>query len=396
MTARPVALKSSRRGRIPPFIVMDVMRAANARAAEGHSVCHLEVGQPGRGAPRAVLEAAKRALERDLLGYTEALGIPSLRARIAEHYHAWYGQDVNPEHVTVTTGSSAGFMLAFLAAFDPGDRVALAVPAYPAYRNILESLGLEVVCLQADIEHGFQPTVGLLEQVAGRLDGLIVTSPANPTGSMLDRDRLTRLVAYCAERGVRLISDEIYHGITFGNAPVSVVELTPDAVVVNSFSKYFSMTGWRLGWLIVPEDLQRSVECLSQNLYISPPALSQIAAEAVFDCTADLDAQVEVYRRNRDLLLRELPKAGFERFAPADGAFYLYADVGHMTNDSESFCRRMLFEAGVAATPGVDFDRDQGRRFVRFSFSRSEQEVADAAARLIDWRRQCTEADRPA
>jgi aspartate/methionine/tyrosine aminotransferase len=386
MTGLRPALKRSRRGEVPPFIVMDVMRAANAREAAGYSVCHLEVGQPGSGAPAAVLTAAKQALESDRLGYTEALGIPALRARIAAHYARRYGLDIDAGRVAVTTGSSAGFMLAFLAAFDPGDRVALAVPAYPAYRNILQSLGVEVVCLETDLEHRFQPTVELLEAVPGRLDGLIVTSPANPTGTMLDRRVLGRLVEHCAEAGIRLISDEIYHGITYGAVPTSALELTGDAVVVNSFSKYFAMTGWRLGWLVVPQDLLRSVECLSQNLYISPPALSQIAATAVFDCAPELDGHVAVYARNRQLLLRELPKAGFARFAPADGAFYLYADVRDMTDDSEELCRRMLLEAGVAATPGTDFDRARGRRYVRFSFSGEEAEIAEAARRLIAWR----------
>jgi aspartate/methionine/tyrosine aminotransferase len=379
-------LRRSHRGEVPPFIVMDVMRVANAREAAGHSVCHLEVGQPGTGAPAAVLAAARAALETDRLGYTEALGIGPLRAGITGHYREHHGLEVDVERVVVTTGSSAGFMLAFLAAFDPGARVALAVPAYPAYRNILQALGIEAVGLRADMEHGFQPTVELLERVEGRLDGLIVTSPANPTGSMLDRGALARLVDFCADAGIRLISDEIYHGITYGKAPCSALALTDDAIVVNSFSKYFSMTGWRLGWLVVPQDLLRSVECLSQNLYISPPALSQIAATAVFDCTAELDGHVAVYARNRELLLRELPKAGFERFAPADGAFYLYADVSAMTDDSEAFCRRMLEEVGVAATPGTDFDRERGRRFVRFSFSREEAEIAEAAHRLIAWR----------
>jgi aspartate/methionine/tyrosine aminotransferase len=380
-----MALKTASRGTIPPFIVMDVLRAANEREAAGESVLHLEVGQPGTPAPPAVLEAARKAIEGDRIGYTDALGIPPLRRGIAGHYREQYGVALDPERIVVTTGSSGGFLLAFLAAFEAGDRVALAAPGYPAYRNILAALGVEPVLLETEAEHRFQPTPELLEREAGRLDGLIVASPSNPTGTMLDRAELQALVDYCSGRGIRFVSDEIYHGIAYGREAVSAVELSADAIVINSFSKYYSMTGWRLGWMVVPEALRRPVECLCQNLFISAPTLSQLAGVAALGCRAELDAYVAAYARNRGLLLAELPKAGFDRLAPADGAFYLYADVSPLTDDSEAFCRRMLAETGVATTPGIDFDPARGHRFLRFSFAGPEADMAEAAARLKGW-----------
>jgi aspartate/methionine/tyrosine aminotransferase len=370
---------------IAPFIVMDVLRAANEREAVGEAVLHLEVGQPGTPAPRPVLEAARVALDRDLIGYTDALGTAALRAAIAGHYRQQYGVELDRERVVVTTGSSGGFLLAFLAAFEAGDRVALATPGYPAYRNILSALGVEPVLLATEAEHRFQPTPELLDGVSGRLDGLIVASPSNPTGTMLGRGELQALVDTCAARGIRLVSDEIYHGIGYGREAVSAVELSAEAIVINSFSKYYSMTGWRLGWMVVPEALGRPVECLAQNLFISAPTLSQFAGAVALDCRAELDAYVASYARNRALLLAELPQAGFDHLAPADGAFYLYADVSALTNDSEAFCRRMLAETGVATTPGVDFDPARGHRFLRFSFAGPEAAMAEAAERLKTW-----------
>ena len=382
-----MALKSSRRGGVPPFIVMDVLREANARGARGESIVHLEVGQPSTPAPQGVIEAARRALKDDRLGYTEAFGLPELRERISMHYRESYGRAIPESRIVVCTGSSSGFVLAFLAAFDPGDRVALAVPGYPAYRNILSALGLEPVLLEVGPETNFQPTPEVLDRAQVRLDGLIVASPANPTGTMIGCADLGRLAEYCRARGIRLISDEIYHGIAFGEAAETALAFDSETIVVNSFSKYFSMTGWRLGWMVAPESLLRAFECLTQNLYISPPTLSQLAALAVFDCKGELDANVARYAENRRLLLAELPKAGFDRLAHADGAFYLYADVGAMTNDSAEFCRRMLAETGVAATPGLDFDPARGNRFVRFSFAGATADMAEAARRLIAWRR---------
>lgn len=381
-------LKTSARGRISPFIVMEVMRAAAERAASGADVFHMEVGQPGTGAPQGVIEAARAALDGHRLGYTVALGIPELREAIAGHYRDYYGVAVPVERVVVTTGSSGAFMLSFLAAFDPGDRVALAAPGYPCYRNILSALGVEPVSLMSTAADRFQPTPALLDRARaeGPVHGLIVASPSNPTGTMLGTKEFQTLVEYCQSHDIRLISDEIYHGITFHHKADTAAAFTGDAVIINSFSKYFSMTGWRLGWMVVPEDMLRAVESLAQNLFISPPTLSQLAAVAAFDCHDELRANVARYAANRELLLAELPKAGFTELAPADGAFYIYADVGHMTNDSETFCRRILNEAGVAVTPGVDFDPERGNRFLRFSFAESEQEIAAAAEALKAWR----------
>ena len=387
-----MTLKVARRGLIPPFIVMEVMRAANARAAAGGDVIHLEVGQPSTGAPAGVVAAAKAALDADVLGYTEALGIPALRAAIAQHHRDAYGSAVPAERVVVTIGSSGAFLLSFLAAFEPGDRVAMTAPSYPAYRNILTALGIVPVEIPAGPETRFQPTPRLLEdwlsRHGGRFDGLIGASPANPTGTMLDPAELAALAGWCEATGVRLVSDEIYHGITYGRTATTAAALSPSAIVINSFSKYFSMTGWRLGWMIVPDDLLRPVECLAQNLFISPPAISQRAAVAAFGCRAELDANVARYAANRALLLERLPQAGLDRLAPADGAFYVYADVGHLTNDSEDFCRRMLLETGIAATPGIDFDPERGRRTLRFSFAGATADMAEAADRMERWIRR--------
>lgn len=377
-----MALKVAQRGRISPFIVMDVVRAANAQAAAGSEVLHLEVGQPATKAPQPVLDAAKRALDDSLIGYSDAFGLPDLRQALAGHYAALYGVELDPARIAATPGSSGGFLLAFLAAFEPGDRVALAAPGYPAYRNILQALDVEPVLLETDLEHRYQPTPDLL-QGAGRLDGLIVASPSNPTGTVLDRAALRALVDYCAAEGIRLVSDEIYHGITYEERATSALELTDTAIVINSFSKYFCMTGWRLGWMALPEDLVRPVECLAQNFFVAAPTLSQHAAVAAFDCRPELDARVAAYARNRGLLLERLPHAGFERLAPADGAFYLYADASRLTNDSPALCARILKETGVALTPGVDFDPARGHRFVRFSFAGSEGDMLAACDRLI-------------
>lgn len=381
-------LKTAARGRISPFIVMEVMRAAAEREKSGADVLHMEVGQPGTGAPRGVIDAARAALSDHRLGYTVALGLPELRQAIARHYRDYYGVTVPAERVVVTTGSSGAFMLSFLSAFDPGDRVALAAPGYPCYRNILSALGIEPVSLTSTVEDRFQPTPALLDRARAEapVNGLIIASPSNPAGTMLDTDAFRTLIDYCREHDIRLISDEIYHGITYRGRADTAAAFSDDAIVINSFSKYFSMTGWRLGWMLVPADLMRAVESLAQNFFISPPTLSQIAAVAAFECHDELRANVARYAANREMLLRELPKAGFSELAPSDGAFYLYADVGHLTNDSEAFCRRILDEAGVAVTPGVDFDAARGNRFIRFSFAESTEDMEKAATALKAWR----------
>jgi aspartate/methionine/tyrosine aminotransferase len=363
---------------------MDVLRAANEREAAGTDVIHLEVGQPGTPAPAPVLEAARRALTNERIGYTDALGISRLRERIAANYLAQYGIGVDPAQVVVTTGSSAAFQLAFLAAFEPGDRVGLAVPGYPAYRNILTALDIEPVLITVGENAHYQPTPELLSEV-GRLAGLIVASPANPTGTMIGAIELARLAAYCHDHSVRLVSDEIYHGITYEAAATTAWAHGHEAIVINSFSKYYSMTGWRLGWMLVPPDLARSIECLAQNFYISPPALSQLAALPVFGCRAELDGHVMRYRANRDLLIDALSSVGLIRLAPAEGAFYLYVDISSLTRDSEDFCRRLLAETGVAITPGLDFDPIDGGSWIRLSFAGSTHDVAEAARRLAQW-----------
>ena len=381
-----MSLKIARRGVVPPFIVMDVMRAAAKRAETHGDVLHLEVGQPSSGAPRGAIEAAKRAMDREPLGYTLALGIDPLRERIARHYSEDYGIKVSPERVVVTTGSSGAFLLAFLTAFEAGDRVGVAAPSYPAYRNILTALGVEPVLIPVGPDSHFQTGMAVLEKKARGLDGLILASPSNPTGSMLEQPALHAVADWCFEQGIRLISDEIYHGVTYGVQAASAAG-RPAAIVVNSFSKYYAMTGWRLGWLVLPEDMIRAVECMAQNLFIAPPSVSQHAALASFDCKEELDANVARYARNRDILLNELPSAGFKEMAPADGAFYIYAHIAHWTDDSLDFCRRMLAETGVAATPGVDFDPLDGRHFMRFSFAGSTEDMIEAAKRLKAWKK---------
>ncbi len=385
-----MAFKVAERGAIAPFIVMDVMRAANQRQAEGGDVIHLEVGQPSGRAPDSVIAAAHRALAEDGLGYTLALGIEPLRERIARDYRDRHGIAIAAESVAVTTGSSAGFLLAFLAAFAAGDRVAVAAPGYPAYRNILKALDIDCVAVPVGPASRWQLTAPVLAAAlaadGGRLDGVVVASPSNPTGSMLSAEELAELADWCEANGVRLISDEIYHGITYGDAAATAAGRGGHAVVINSFSKYYAMTGWRLGWMVLPPDMRRAVECLQQNLFISPPTLSQLAAMAVFDCGDELDARIRQYRCNRDILLAELPQAGFAKLAPADGAFYLYADIAERTNDAAEFCRRMLAETGIATTPGTDFDPFGGHRTLRFSYAGATGHMVEAVRRLKVWR----------
>jgi aspartate/methionine/tyrosine aminotransferase len=384
-------LKIGRGASAPPFIVMDVIAAANARqsalASGDPKVIRMEVGQPGTGAPAGAVAAAISALRSsDALGYTEAFGRRSLRQRIVTHYQDWYGLDLSLQRVAVTVGASGGFPLAFLAAFDQGDRIALTSPFYPPYVNILTALGMQPVILEAGPETRFQPSVAMLQRLDPPPDGLIVASPCNPAGTMLHPAELAAIAAWCDGAGVRLISDEIYHGLNYESPIATAASASTSAVVVNSFSKYFSMTGWRIGWLILPDDLVRPVERLAQNLFISAPHISQIAAEAAFDCHAELAENVARYRRSRDHLLRALPEAGFDRLSPAEGAFYLFADITQRSNDSTVFCARMLAEVGIAVTPGVDFDHARGNRFLRFSYCGPEADMREAAARLRAWR----------
>src|SRR6056297_1287804 len=373
-------MRNSTRSKVAPFIVMDVMEAARRAEAEGRQIIHMEVGQPGTPAPQGARDALARAMERESMGYTVALGLPELRARIARLYQDWYGVDLNPDRVVITPGSSGAFILAFTALFDAGDRVGIGAPGYPSYRQILRALDLEAVDIETAAENRLQPVP---DDLAGRdLRGLLVASPANPTGTMLGRDTLGGLIGAVQATGARFISDEIYHGIEYEARAVSALEITDDCYVINSFSKYFSRTGWRVGWMVVPESHVRTVERLAQNLFICPPHASQVAALAAMECRAELEANRAVYAENRRLMLEGLPRAGFDRLAPPDGAFYVYAYVGAHTDDALAFSREILDGAGVAVTPGVDFDPVRGRRWLRFSYARSTSDIREGLARL--------------
>ena len=386
MPKREHGRRLARRSVIDPFIVMDVMAAANAREARGEGVIHMEVGQPGTPAPRAALERARDALARDRLGYTEALGLPALRERIARHMNERYGVSVSPARVVVTSGSSAGFVLAFLALLDPGDALSLPSPGYPCYRQILKALGCRATLLPSTADARWMPTAADVERLArDGAAGLLLASPNNPTGTMATGNRLEELAAACRREDLWLISDEIYHGLEYDAPADTALQHWDEAIVVNSFSKYFSMTGWRIGWLVVPEALVRPLERLAQNLYISPPAISQHAALGAFDAIDELEAIKAVYAENRALLLNELPDAGLPTLSPADGAFYLYADVSHLTDDSAAFATSMLAEIGVAITPGIDFDPERGRDYVRLSYAGPHQAVAEAVSRIRNW-----------
>ncbi len=377
-------MRVSKRSDVDPFIVMDVMEAARREEESGRHIIHMEVGQPGTGAPQGAVAALNAAMEKGPLGYTVALGLPELRARIARLYRDWYGVEVSPERVVVTAGSSAAFQLAFISLFDAGERVAIGDPGYPSYRNILKALDMDVVSIATQAADRFQPTIGALE-AAGDLSGLLVASPANPTGTMLEKAEMAALVEYCQARDIAFISDEIYHGIEYGKKAVTALEISDDVYVINSFSKYFSMTGWRIGWMIVPQDHVRRLERLMQNLFICAPHASQIAALAALDCEEELQGNLAVYAKNREILLQELPKAGFTRIAPPDGAFYIYADVSELTDDSVALARRLLLEAGVSVTPGLDFDPARGNRSLRFSYARATEDIVEGVARLKRW-----------
>lgn len=381
-------LRLASRSRIDPFIVMDVMAEANARQSAGEDIIHMEVGQPGTPAPRAARERAAAALAEDRLGYTEALGLPELRERIALHIRERYGSSVSPERVVVTAGSSAGFVLAFLTLLDPGDALGLPSPGYPCYRQILKALGCRPLLIETAPEGRWMPTARDVERLASEnAVGLLVASPNNPTGTMTVGGRLAELAQACRKHGLWLISDEIYHGLEYDAPAETALAHLDEAIVVNSFSKYFSMTGWRIGWLVVPQDLVRPIERLAQNLYISPTAISQHAALGAFDAIGELEEVKAVYARNRSLLLDEMPRAGFRDILPADGAFYLYADVSHWTDDSAAFARAMLQEIGVAITPGIDFDPERGKRFVRLSYAGPHDAMRDAVTRMRTWLR---------
>ncbi|SHH23699.1 pyridoxal phosphate-dependent aminotransferase [Marivita hallyeonensis] len=373
-------MRNSRRGAVDPFIVMDVMEAARQAEDAGRHIIHMEVGQPGTPAPARARQALADAMKDDALGYTVALGLPSLRKRIAQLYGEWYDVDLDPARVVVTPGSSGGFILAFTALFDAGDRIALGAPGYPSYRQIMKSLDLMPLEIETRAEARYQMEPSDLAGL--EYEGMMVASPANPTGTMLGRDALGALVDAAQAKGAAFLSDEIYHGIEYDKKAVSALEISDDVCVINSFSKYFSMTGWRVGWLVIPDDTVRQVERLAQNLFICAPHAAQVAALAAMDASEELDSNMEVYRANRQLMLDGLPKAGFTRIAPPDGAFYVYADVSEFTDDSRGFAQAILEEAGVAVTPGLDFDPVRGSGTLRFSYARATEDIVEGLDRL--------------
>ncbi len=380
-------LRPSARSDVPPFMVMDVMAAAARLEAQGRRVIHMEVGQPAAGAPATAIAAARTALASGPLGYTETLGIPSLRRRIARAYAEWHGIDIDPSRIVVTTGSSGGFILAFLAAFQAGDRVAVALPGYPPYRHILTALGCEPVGIETNAATRWSMTGDALlaEHRKTPIKGIVIASPANPSGTMMTAPALSDLISVAEDAGIIVISDEIYHGLDYAFAAECAAHISPDAIIVNSFSKYFCMTGWRIGWMVVPPSLVRAVERLQQNLAISVPTLAQIAAEAAFEGRAELEDVRRGYEENRRILLEGLPRAGLDAFLPADGAFYLYADVSQFSTDSLTFATRMLEEAGVAATPGVDFDPVRGRHYLRLCYAGARGDMHEAVEQIGNW-----------
>lgn len=372
-------MRFSSRGQVDPFIVMDVVETARAAEAAGRDIVHMEVGQPSTPAPAAARAKLIAALARDAMGYTVALGLPELRAGVAAHYKRVYGVDLDPKRVVITSGSSGAFLLAFSALFDAGDKVALGEPGYPSYRQILRAMSVEPVGIQTRPENRYQP---LPEEIPEGVQGLMLASPGNPSGTMLGRDELAALIAAAQARGISVISDEIYHGLDYGQRAVTALEVSDDVYVINSFSKYFSMTGWRIGWMVVPEAHLRTVERLAQNMFICPPHASQIAALGALEAIDELEANRAVYAKNRALMLETLPQIGFDKIAPPDGAFYVYADVSDLTDDSRELAREILEEARVAVTPGLDFDPIRGAQTLRFSYAQSTERIEEGLRRL--------------
>ena len=377
-------MRRSSRGQVDAFIVMDMVAEAARLESEGRHIIHMEVGQPGSGAPALAVQAVTAAMQSESLGYTVALGLPALRRGIADLYQRWYGVDLNPERVIVTSGSSAAFLLAFTALFDAGDRVALGEPGYPSYRQILKALSLQPVGIATSAANRLQPVPADLEGV--EMAGLIVASPGNPSGTMLGKTALSELIAYAQSRDIAFVSDEIYHGLHYGARAHSALEFSDDVYVINSFSKYFSMTGWRVGWMVVPQDHLRTIERLAQNMFICAPHAAQIAALAALQAEPELEANRAVYAENRRLMLQGLPEAGFDKIAPPDGAFYIYADVAELTTDSLALARDILHKVGVAVTPGLDFDPKRGAQTLRFSYARATADIVEGLARLKAYR----------
>ncbi len=373
-------MKNSKRSKVDSFIVMDVMESARKAESKGQHIIHMEIGQPGTPAPKIAKEYLSKQIHSNNLGYTVSLGLPELRKKISKLYGEWYNLDLNPERVVVTNGSSGAFILSFTSLFDSGERVGIGSPGYPSYRQILKSLDLVPVDIQTEMQNSFQPIPTDIEK--NNIKGLLVASPANPTGSMLDKQSLKNLITTAKENNVSFISDEIYHGIEYEKKATTALEITDDCYVINSFSKYFSMTGWRVGWMVVPESHVRQVERLSQNLFICPPHASQITALAALDASEELEQNVNIYKKNREILINELPNMGFKKFSPPDGAFYIYVDVSKFTNDSLEFTKQILDKVGVAITPGLDFDQKRGNTTIRFSYARSTEDIIEGTKRL--------------
>jgi aspartate/methionine/tyrosine aminotransferase len=386
--ATTARFKASKRG-AAPSIAEELQERARALENDGKTIVYLQIGQPSTGAPRGTLEAIQSASEEDPLGYTSAAGIPALRDRISRQYHDLYEAEVDPDRIVISFGASGAMILALVGCFDEGQRVGLPQPFYYGYRRAMNSLGVECVPFETMMENHFQPTIADIEAIDGKLDGLIIASPGNPTGSMVSPDELEKLAHYCEQEGIRFISDEIYHGIVFADdmPQATAVSYSNEAIVVNSFSKYYSMAGWRLGWMVVPEYLASPISNLAHNLYLCPPTPSQFGALHAMDCREELDHHVDRYRRNRDILLERLPKSGFDRFTAPHGAFYLYCHVEHLAEDSVDFCIEMLEGAGVLAAPGSDFCPKSGKHFIRFSYAGDTQTIEEAMDRIEAWRK---------
>ncbi len=380
------SLKLSKRSNISCFRALDILRQVNEREAAGENITRMGAGQPCFGAPQGALDYGIEMIKADpRQGYTQAIGMPSLRERIAEYYYSYYNTKISPDNIVITTGSSCGFILDFMAAFDAGDSVAVITPTYPAYRNILTALNIKTVEIESRAEDNYQPTLDLLENCGKKFDGLIINSPSNPCGTMIEEQQLEKICNWCDEKGIRLISDEAYHGITYEQKAQTAAKFSKNAIILNTFSKYFAMTGWRLGWSIIPDDMRNAVKNLSESLYVSAPTISQHVAYKIFDHLDDLDGYVANYRLNRDILRNELPKAGITNFTDASGAFYIYADIHHVSNDAIQYCAKMLDEAKVSTTPGIDFDLIRGHKAIRICYADSQENIMEACNRLKKW-----------
>ena len=376
---------TSKRSNILPFLAIDMLARANSLKSKGKDIIHMDVGEPGFKTPAHILEYAKTIIENKKIGYTESIGMPELRSKISDHYKYWYGEEVDSENIAVTAGASGAFLLTLLAIFDPGDTVAIMTPYYPAYVNALKALNINIIYLEGDIKTSYQPTVEKLESIKKNINGIIMASPANPTGSSINTEDLKKIANWSKKNKVAIISDEIYHGVEYGKFSETILKYNQDAIVINSFSKYFSMTGWRLGWLVAPKKIIDTIEKLSMSLFLCPPTFSQLIAIKAFEDYDILNKNVLIYKKNRDILTSSFEGIGFLKYAPPDGAFYLYIDVSNITNDSTDLAIKLLKEAGVSSTPGKDFDYNLGNKFIRFSYAGDHKEILEGAKRVVNW-----------